>query len=163
MPTDSRIRIVSLCPLLAMLLAGAGSIPLAGQATTATIPGTVTDSSGAAVPGAMVGVTNTGTGIVQTTLSDERGRYRVPSLNIGQYDAKAELQGFQTVIHKGIEVTIGSDVVIDFALRRRWAWMRLENSNSSPIRTARNMATCAVREKLILYLSEPWISYLSVG
>src|SRR5258705_4036768 len=71
------------------------------------------------------------------------------------YDAKAELQGFQTVIHKGIEVTIGSDVVIDFALRPRWAWMRLENSNSSPIRTARNMAACAVREKLILYLSEP--------
>jgi len=117
MPTNSRIRIVFIYALSAALLAGAASIPLVGQATTATILGTVTDSSGAAVPGAMVSVTNTGTGIVQTTLSDERGRYRVPSLNIGQYDAKAELQGFQTVIHKGIAVTVGSDVVIDFALR----------------------------------------------
>jgi len=74
MPTNSRIRIVFIYALSAALLAGAASIPLVGQATTATILGTVTDSSGAAVPGAMVSVTNTGTGIVQTTLSDERGR-----------------------------------------------------------------------------------------
>src|SRR5262245_16527500 len=80
---------------------------LAAQATTATISGTVTDSSGAAVPGATVTVKNTGTDISQTTVSDERGRYRLPSLNVGQYEVKAELQGFQTSIRKGIEVTVG--------------------------------------------------------
>ena len=89
---------------------------LAAQATTATISGTVTDSSGAAVPGATVTVKNTGTDISQTTVSDERGRYRLPSLNVGQYEVKAELQGFQTSIRKGIEVTVGREVVVDFAL-----------------------------------------------
>src|SRR5438132_153576 len=88
------------------------TLPLFGQSSTATILGTITDSSGAAVPGVTVTATNTATGIVQTTLSDERGRYRVPSLNVGQYEVKAELAGFQTVIHKGIEVTVGRDVVV---------------------------------------------------
>jgi hypothetical protein len=90
---------------------------LAAQSTTSTILGTINDASGAAVPGVTITVTNTATDIAQTTLSDERGRYRVPGLNVGQYDVKAELAGFQTVIHKGIQVTVGRDVVVDFALQ----------------------------------------------
>src|SRR5215467_5980101 len=101
----------------AMLLVLLATVPLAAQSTTSAILGTITDSSGAAVPGVTVTVTNTSTDIAQTTLSDERGRYRVPSLNVGQYDVKAELTGFQTVIHKTIEVTVGRDVVVDFALQ----------------------------------------------
>jgi len=116
MPAKSKIRIAGNCTLLVIFFAGATGIPLAGQATTAAILGAVTDPSGAAVPGASVTVTNTGTDIARTTLSDERGRYRVPSLNVGQYEVKAELPGFQTVIHKGIEVTVGREVVVDFAL-----------------------------------------------
>src|SRR5213593_866281 len=79
-------RIIAACVLSAMAAAS-----LLGQATTAAILGTVTDPTGAAVPGAMVTVTNTGTGIAQTAASDERGRYRVPSLSVGQYEVKAEL------------------------------------------------------------------------
>src|SRR5437867_7526123 len=74
MATKSKIRIVSVCTALTIFLAGASSIPLAGQATTAAILGAVTDPTGAAAPGATVTVTNTGTGIAQSTLSDERGR-----------------------------------------------------------------------------------------
>ncbi len=89
---------------------------VAAQATTATILGTVNDSSGAPVPGATVTATNTGTRIASTTVSDARGRYVVPSIAIGQYEVKAELQGFQTVVRKGVDVTVGSEVVVDFAL-----------------------------------------------
>src|SRR5262249_42545969 len=101
--------------MVSVFVAGMNPL-LAAQATTATILGTVTDSSGAAVPGATVMVRNTGTDISQTTVSDERGRYRVPSLNVGQYEVKAELQGFQTSIRKEIVVTVGREVVVDFVL-----------------------------------------------
>src|SRR3954469_3633015 len=102
--------------LIVVFLAYTSRVPLHAQATTAAILGTVNDSSGAAVPGATVTATNTATGIVQTAVSDSRGRYLVPSLTIGQYEAKAELQGFQTVIRKGLELTVGSELVVDFAL-----------------------------------------------
>src|SRR5437764_300589 len=103
--------------MILIFLAAFPALPLAAQSTTSAILGTINDASGAAVPGVTITATNTATDIAQTSLSDERGRYRVPSLNVGQYDVKAELAGFQTVIHKGIQVTVGRDVVVDFALQ----------------------------------------------
>jgi outer membrane receptor protein involved in Fe transport len=89
---------------------------LAAQAATAAVLGTITDQSGAAVPGVAVDVKNTATGVSQTAISDSRGRYRVPNLPIGPYEVKAELQGFQTAIHKDVEVAVGSERVVDFTL-----------------------------------------------
>ena len=69
--------------ICAFVLAGVFSIVVADlhlaaqTAATATILGTVTDSSGGAVPEANVQVTNTGTGAMQTVTSDAQGRYRV--------------------------------------------------------------------------------------
>ena len=51
-----------------------------GQAATATIAGTVTDSSGAAIPGATVNAKNNGTGVTRSTVSDGQGRYIVADL-----------------------------------------------------------------------------------
>ncbi len=89
---------------------------LAAQGTTATILGTVTDSSGAAVPGAAIQVRNVGTAITQSVASDEQGRFRVPDLSLGDYEVQAAKMGFQTVVHKGITLTVGSQSVIDFSL-----------------------------------------------
>src|SRR6185369_1993931 len=73
----------------------------------ATIIGTVTDSSGAAIPGATVLVSHVETGTSQTRVTDAQGRYSVPNLAIGTYDVQSELPGFQTVLKKGIVLTIG--------------------------------------------------------
>ena len=89
---------------------------LDAQASTATIVGTVTDSSGAAIVGAMVQVKNTGTGITQNVTTDTQGRYRVPNLNIGSYEVQVSNAGFQTIIHGGITLTVGSEPVVDFSL-----------------------------------------------
>ncbi len=86
------------------------------QTSTATIVGTVTDTSGAAIVGAAVQAKNVGTGIAQSTTTDAQGRYRVPNLNIGKYDVQASNAGFQPVIHSGVTLTIGSEPVVDFAL-----------------------------------------------
>jgi len=88
----------------------------AAQVETATISGTATDSSGAVLAGANVNAKNIGTNITQSTVSDSVGRYRIPDLPIGTYDVSASLNGFQTVIHKGIVLTVGANLVVDFSL-----------------------------------------------
>jgi hypothetical protein len=87
------------------------------QLTTGTISGTVTDPSGAAVPGAAVVVTNVNTGITRNTTTGPAGRYEAPNLPVGQYEVRASLTGFQTSIRAGIELTVGRNAVVDHALQ----------------------------------------------
>jgi hypothetical protein len=93
-----------------------GEMRLRAQGATATILGTVTDTSGAAIPGTKIDVKNAGTGVTQSTVTNELGRYTVPDLQIGEYEIQAALAGFQTVLRKGITLTVGSRIVVDFAL-----------------------------------------------
>jgi len=98
-----------------LLLCAIGVTGLRAQ-VTATISGTVTDSSGAAVSGAKVGVKNAGTDITQTTSTDAQGRYSVPELPVGDYQVQAAASGFQNVVHTGITLTVGAQSVVDFSL-----------------------------------------------
>jgi len=107
-----------LCALLSiLLLAISGAARMEAQGATATILGTVTDSTGAAVPDAAVQVRNVGTDAGQTVTSDAQGRYRVPDLNVGQYEVRGTKMGFQTVVHSGIELTVGVQAVVDLSLQ----------------------------------------------
>lgn len=108
-----RIAIVA---LLAVILCGLGVTHLAAQGTTATILGTVTDATGASIAGAMVQVRNAGTGQAQTIQTDAAGRFRVPDLPVGSYEVQATKEGFATVVHRGITLTVGSQNVVDFSL-----------------------------------------------
>jgi hypothetical protein len=87
------------------------------QALKATILGVVTDSSGAAIAGAQVSVKNVGTGLVRAATTDDQGRYNVPDLDIGTYEVDAGKAGFKKVIHSGIDLSVGSQVVVDAALQ----------------------------------------------
>ncbi len=84
--------------------------------STGTILGTVVDSSGAAMADANVQVRNTGTGATQATTTDAQGRYRVPDLVIGEYDVQAAKDGFQTVVRRGVTLTVGANPVVDMNL-----------------------------------------------
>ncbi|HWF11642.1 MAG TPA: TonB-dependent receptor [Bryobacteraceae bacterium] len=98
-----------------LLLFAAAATGLDAQ-VAATISGTVTDSSGAAVSGAKVDVTNTGTGITQNSATDAQGRYSVPELPVGDYRVQAAASGFQNMVHTGITLTVGAQSVVDFSL-----------------------------------------------
>src|ERR1700684_1706832 len=87
-----------------------------GQGANATLLGTVTDASGAVVPGASVQVTNVDTGVRQTVTTDSQGRYTVVDLLVGNYEVQASAPGFQTVVRKGITTIVGSQLVVDIAL-----------------------------------------------
>ena len=86
------------------------------QVTTATISGTVADDTGAVIPGVAVTATNTGTGAVRRGETDARGVYHLRQLQVGMYDVRAELAGFQASIRAGIQLTVGQEALINITL-----------------------------------------------
>ena len=98
--------------LLALALAPAA----AAQVTTATIVGTITDSSGAALPGATVTARNVDTGFNRTVPSNEVGAYRLEFLPIGTYVVEVTLSGFQTVNRSGIVLNVNDTARVDAAM-----------------------------------------------
>ena len=88
-----------------------------GQTSGGSILGTVTDDSGARVPGVAVTIRNVATGITRSVQSDATGRYRAPNLDPGLYEVRAELTGFRTAVRQGIQVTVAAEVVADLSLQ----------------------------------------------
>ncbi|MEO5898483.1 MAG: carboxypeptidase regulatory-like domain-containing protein [Vicinamibacterales bacterium] len=86
------------------------------QTTTGTIAGTVTDQTGAALPGATLVITNTETGTSRTLTSDENGRYRASGMEPGSYDVSAALQGFQTNVRRAINLTMSQEATLTHVL-----------------------------------------------
>src|SRR5439155_20485305 len=87
-----------------------------GAQVTPSVSGRVEDSSGAAVPGAVVTVTNLETGAVRTASSGETGSYRVLSLTVGRYAVRAELPGFKAALQTGVNLAVGEEAVVNLTL-----------------------------------------------
>ena len=89
----------------------------AAQVITGTIVGTVSDETGAVLPGVEVTVRNQDTGISRTVVSNDEGSYRAQSLPVGPYEVRAELAGFQTTVRSGFGLTVGQQAVVDLTLQ----------------------------------------------
>ncbi|PYR94290.1 MAG: TonB-dependent receptor [Acidobacteria bacterium] len=87
------------------------------QFDAATVLGTVRDSSGAIVPGATVTLTNAGTGITASAVSDEHGNYQFLNVRIGTYSVRAELQGFSIAKTQDVDVTVNARLRVDLMLK----------------------------------------------
>ncbi len=98
----SRI-VLFLCFILSVVPAGAQVV----TPSTGTITGTVTDASDAVIPGVTVTVSGPALMGNSVAVTDEAGRFRVVALPPGIYEAAFELPAFGTVVHEGIEITIG--------------------------------------------------------
>src|SRR5450755_3192645 len=87
-----------------------------GQADTATIVGTVHDSSGAVIIGGTITVTATDTGTKTAARTDSSGNYVVTPLRIGNYSVAVEAQGFKTETHSGIVLQVQDRLRVDFTI-----------------------------------------------
>src|SRR5262249_20967369 len=87
------------------------------QLSTGNISGTVTDQSGPVMPAASVTIKNLETGTARSIVANEAGRYTADALPVGRYEVSVSLTGFQTVVHSGIELTVGRNAVVDVALQ----------------------------------------------
>jgi hypothetical protein len=88
-----------------------------GQSSNATLGGTVSDATGALIPGVTITATNTATGIVSSVVSNEAGAYNFASLQTGTYRVSAELPGFQTQTYNEVNLGIAQQVRLNFALQ----------------------------------------------
>ena len=84
--------------------------------TTSAITGTVTDSSGAVMPGVKVTVRNEETGAVRETITNDAGHYSVQALRPGKYSITAALPGFKTAVVKDREVQVSIPAAVNFVL-----------------------------------------------
>ncbi len=84
---------------------------------TATVLGTVTDSSGAAVADAKITITNVDTGLARSTVSNGTGSFAAHDLAIGRYQLQAEAASFKTYKQTGITLTVGETVRADVVLQ----------------------------------------------
>src|SRR6185295_10975170 len=93
------------------------SAPVAAQVTTGTIVGTVTDESGAVLPGVTATLQGANVAGQPTTVTGSDGAYRFPSVPPGEYSVSFTLQGFSTVRREKIPVPLGGTVEINAQLK----------------------------------------------
>ena len=90
--------------------------PLRAQGNTGAILGTVTDASGAVVPGAKVVVSNIDTGVESPATTDGVGSYSFRFLQPGRYRVEAEATGFRKAIRTDIVLDLAREFRVDFSL-----------------------------------------------
>src|SRR5690242_4785842 len=96
--------------LFVVLLAAAAS----AQDITGSIVGTALDSTGSAVPGAAVTLTNTDRNtVIRVTKADTHGYYSAPLLPIGRYSITFEAQGFKKATVKNIELNVNDQLTVN--------------------------------------------------
>ena len=105
----------ALCGVMPLLVLACGAV-VAQSGSTGQINGTVTDQTGAILPGVEVKATQTATGLTRNVITDETGYYTLPNLPIGPYVLEVALQGFRTHVQTGIVLSVNSNPVINVTL-----------------------------------------------
>jgi uncharacterized surface anchored protein len=107
---------VALAMAGAILLLVAGACDLKAQVASGSILGTANDTSGAVVASANITCTSAETGVVRKATTDSTGAYLFAALPVGNYDLEASSQGFRSEVRKGVSVTVGASVAVNFTL-----------------------------------------------
>ena len=100
---------------LAVLLLSSMGLRVAAQSGNARVTGTVTDSTGAAIPGATITLTDTDTNAVSKVTSSGNGDFSVDALPIGNYHAKVEVTGFASQ-EQDLKLDVGTVQALKFSL-----------------------------------------------
>ncbi|HXP09634.1 MAG TPA: carboxypeptidase-like regulatory domain-containing protein, partial [Acidobacteriaceae bacterium] len=111
------MRTISQLVVLSFLLAAASASILSAQTFRGTLLGTITDATGAVIPGVSISVKNMDTGIERTTESNSDGAFTVPELPVGRYSVSATKTGFNPYQAEGLEVTVGSQMNLNITLQ----------------------------------------------
>ena len=91
------------------------SLTAFGQTDRGTITGTVSDATGAVIPGAAIEAKNVATGAVYQAGSSETGNYTLAQLPAGTYEVSVNLPGFRKFVRAGIIVEVARILRIDEA------------------------------------------------
>jgi Carboxypeptidase regulatory-like domain len=124
----------ALCFFLLVLVAVTGAFQCAwSQEVTASITGTVTDPSGAAVTGAAVTATSQERGLTYTAVSNDSGLYRIAQLPVGTYSLKVEKSGFALSSYPPFVLTLNQVARVDVAMKVGQTSETVEVSGTAPV------------------------------
>ncbi len=102
--------------IVALLLTCFSALTLQAQSTNGVIAGSVVDQTGAAIAKAKVVAKNTGTGATTTVVTGPDGGFRLPSLQIGQYELTGSHEGFASVTQSGVPVQVNNVTSVSLTL-----------------------------------------------
>jgi hypothetical protein len=106
--------------------------------TFGEITGAVADSTGGVAVGATVTVTNPQTNITRSTITNSTGSYNFPALLPGVYSVRAEMQGFQSEVHSGVELQVQQVARINFQLKVGSVAETVEVTGGAPLLSTEN-------------------------
>lgn len=136
--------------LVALLEIAAGSPSTWAQGNQASLEGVVTDSSGGALAGAKLKVTNTATGIQFDTTSDSSGLFVFPVLPVGTYTLEVERAGFAKMEMKGLTLTVGARLNLPLTMGVAGQAASITVSSEPPVvETTRSQVSATVDAKAI--------------
>src|SRR5579864_1585126 len=124
-----RITVFALV-ILAVTIAAS---PAYAQVSGATLSGTITDPSGAAIANAQVSILNKATGVTRDVTADSAGLYSAPNLLPGQYDVTVKASGFSATKQSDITLTVGAQQTLNVALRIGEATQTIEVAGVAPL------------------------------
>jgi hypothetical protein len=116
-----------------LVLVALMSLRCEAQATSAEISGSVTDASGAVLPGVTVTAMNVETNTVQSTKSESNGDYVLTNLRPGNYTLTAEAVGFSKLVQTGLHLQVNQQVRLDLALKVGQASQTVEVTARAPL------------------------------
>jgi hypothetical protein len=123
-----RLFWLAVIPVISAVLCFGQAAALNGQ-----IEGTVTDPAGAAIPGAEVKITNTGTGLTRTVQTNDSGFYRFAVLPLGTYEVAVSAKGFATETRAGIGLSAGATATVNVGLGVRSQTTVVEVGATAPV------------------------------
>jgi len=133
MRMKSAIRCTGLVAILVLLCVFSAQ----AQLSTASLKGTVTDASGAVVPGADVVATQVQTNYTARVVSDDAGLFSLPSLPVGPYKLKVTAKGFAPYEQTGIVLTVSQVANFQVALKVGGEEQKIEvNADVSTVQTS---------------------------
>ena len=103
--------------LIILLVTISSASVVRAQVAGATLSGTITDPSGAAIIGATVSITNKATGVIRQAATDSTGFYSAPNLLPGEYEVTVAASGFSSTKQSDLALTVGAEQVLNLALR----------------------------------------------
>ena len=121
------------------------------QIGVSTITGRVTDPTGAAVPGVVVTIVQTGTNFQNAVTTNNEGLYRVPSLPPGAYRVTFELQGFKKTVRDDIDLRTGDTLNVDVSMQVGELAESVEVKGTTALLETETSATGAVMDGSTLY------------
>lgn len=139
-----------LTSLLGFLFLFPASVFAQSEVGGASLNGTVTDASSAAMPGVQVKLSNKDTGLVREVVTNEQGFFTFVRLPVGRYELKAEKQGFRPLQMTELPLTVGAVATLELKMEVGSTTTAVDVTGELPVvETTRSSTATAVNEKAV--------------